>query len=130
MQELVRLSKARSRFDPKRIDEVGTMSLADVTRDLVSILGAKLTAYIGNVSATRYVRSWEEGVPPQRPEALKVALQAARVLKDFEGPEAARGWFMGCNTKFDLNSPADVLRANAPEQRSGVLRAAIAKIAD
>lgn len=128
MQELV-LPPTVQRFDPNRIDEVGTMSLADVTHELVSILGAKLTAYIGNVSATRYVRSWEDGVAPQRPEALKLALQAARLLKDFEGPEAARGWFMGCNTKFNLNSPADVLRENASEQRVNVLRAAIAEIA-
>ena len=128
MQELLLPSNVQSRFDLKQIDQVNTMSLADVTHELVSLLGAKLTAYIGNVSATRYVRSWEEGGAPQRPEALKTALQAARVLSAFEGPEATRGWFMGCNTKFNLNSPADALRKNAPEQRVAVLRAAIAEI--
>lgn len=77
MRQLVLPTNARKRFDPQRIDEVGLMSLADVTRELVGILGVKLTAYIDNVSATRYVRLWEDGVPPHRPETLKRRRQPA-----------------------------------------------------
>ncbi len=111
---------------PGRIDEVARLSPAEVVSDLVRILGPKRVAAIGDVKETRLVQRWiEDKAKPQREEALRTALQAARVLHDLVGSDVARAWFVGCNQHFEMQSPISVLRgASESEQYTQVLRAA------
>ena len=79
---------------PERLEEVARMSTAAVAADLVSIIGLKRTAVVGDVKDTRLVQRWiHEGQIPQRAEALRTALQAARILNDVDGPAVATAWF-------------------------------------
>ena len=111
---------------PGRIDEVARLSPAEVVSDLVGILGPKRVAAIGDVKETRLVQRWiEDKARPQREQALRTALQAARVLNDLVGSDIARAWFAGCNQHFEMQSPISVLRtAHDSEQYTQVLRAA------
>ena len=112
-------------YDPRRVNEVSRVQAPAIVRELVELLGARLTADIADVSDTRHVRAWEnEEQSPQRLDALKAALQAARVISDVEGRDVARGWFAGCNVHFEFRSPADILRENTPESRTAVVLAA------
>jgi hypothetical protein len=116
-------------YDPQRVNSVRRMQPDEVVHELVALLGARLTAVIGDVSDTRHVRAWEnKEQTPQRFDALKAALQAARVISDAEGRDAARGWFAGCNAHFEFRSPADVLLENTPESRTAVVAAAHAEV--
>jgi hypothetical protein len=111
---------------PERLEEVARMSTAAVAADLVSIIGLKRTAVVGDVKDTRLVQRWiHEGQIPQRAEALRTALQAARILNDVDGPAVATAWFTGCNQHFDFEAPIIVLRDNTdPAIYAKVVRAA------
>lgn len=119
------LPKSAPKYDARRISEVSRMQAPAVVHELTEILGARLTALIGDVSDTRHVRAWEnDEQSPQRLDALKAALQAARVINDVEGRDSARGWFAGCNVHFEFRSPAEVLLENTAESRTAVVSAA------
>ncbi len=61
----------------------------------------------------------------ERAEALRTALQAARILNDVDGPAVATAWFTGCNQHFDFEAPIIVLRDNTdPAIYARVVRAA------
>jgi hypothetical protein len=109
-----------------RLDEVARLSIAAVTEDLVRILGLKRTAVIGAVKDTRIVQQWIRAErTPQRSEALRTALQAARLLADSDGQDVAQAWFTGCNPHLKFESPILALReGNDPEVFSEVVRAA------
>ena len=119
------LPKQKPAYDPRRVNEVSRMAAPAVLHELVELLGARITAAIGAVSDTRHVRAWENGEQqPQRLDALKTALQAARLINDVEGRDAARGWFSGCNAHFGFQSPVQKLLENTPESRTSVVAAA------
>jgi hypothetical protein len=123
---MIRTLSYRRQLDLTRIDAVDAMENATVVSELVSLLGAKLTAAIGKASNTRLVRDWQEGKKPQRAVALKTALKAARAISDVDSPAVAQGWFLGTNRFFDHVSPLEVLRENKAEGRTEVVKAAIA----
>lgn len=102
------------------------MSIAAVAADLVAIIGLKRTAVIGDVKDTRLVQRWiNDGQIPQRAEALRTALQVARILNDIDGPSVAAAWFTGCNQHFNFEAPIIVLRDNTdPEVYAKVVRSA------
>lgn len=111
---------------PGRIDDVARLSPAEVVSDLVRILGPRRVAAIGDVKETRLVQRWIEGeAKPQHEQALRTALQAARVLNDVVGSDVARAWFVCCNQHFEMQSPISVLRTNESETFTQVLRAAL-----
>jgi len=111
--------------DPNRLDEVARLSSSAVARELVDLLGLKRVAVIGNVTETRRVREWIEGSrEPQRPEALRTALQAARLISDADDAAVARAWFTGCNQHLEFESPMLVLKAGEPTTFSRVVKAA------
>jgi hypothetical protein len=109
---------------PRR--DVARLESADVVAELAEILGARLVAYIGGVSHTKFVRTWREGTAaPRRLDALRAALQATRFLVATETPQVAQAWFTGANTHLGLEAPAAVLRdATRPDQITKVVRAA------
>jgi len=110
---------------PERLDEVARMPIGDVAKELVVLLGLKRTAAIGSVKETRRVHEWISGErQPQRPEALRTALQAARLITDADDASVARAWFTGCNQHFAFRAPLVVIQEDSTETFTRIVRAA------
>lgn len=89
------------------------MDFASVADALRVLLGARLTAYIGNVNETRAVHGWAEG--SRQPadltrQRLRHALVVAMTIADADGPQITQAWFQGLNPQLDDRSPARLLR--------------------
>ena len=113
--------------DPDRLAAVDRMDPHEVATELVSIVGAKITAAAGGVGATRLVREWmSRARVPARPTALATALKAARAIADRDGEVVAQRWFLGTNQFLEPRSPIETLRENTPEGRTRVMQAATA----
>lgn len=91
-------------------------------------LGAKLVAYIANVTETRAVRAWVEGErtpAPNTARRLRLAHQVASLIDLSEGDGVAATWFQGMNPQLGDRSPARVLHEdNTEDAMSKVLAAA------
>jgi hypothetical protein len=99
--------------------------IAEVVRELVSILGATTVAVIGNVKETRAVQQWIDGREPQRAHVLRFALQLARMLSSQANREFAGAWFHGSNPYIDDGVPMLLLRTEPLSDIQGpLLRAA------
>jgi hypothetical protein len=121
---------ARSAALTRSADDVPRLATSDVVAELVTTLGARIVAYLGGVSHTKFVRTWTNGkaLPRGRREAaLRGALQAVRILLSTESAAVAQAWFIGANRHLGLEAPASVLRdADGPDDVSRVVRAASA----
>jgi hypothetical protein len=93
-------------------DDAMGLSIQEVVRRLVRYLGATTVAAIGGVSETRAVKQWmeDEGRQPQRPDALRFALQIASMIANAKDSTVARAWFRGCNPHLNDQVPALLLR--------------------
>lgn len=101
-------------------ERVTRMDFPTVVRELEELLGAKLVAYIAGVTEARAVRQWGRSErEPRRdiPERLRIALRAALVLSESEGPGVVQAWFLGLNPQLD-DSPARLLREGDLAQAS------------
>src|SRR5947209_6584483 len=81
----------------------------DAVRELVGILGGKLTAYVANVGETRAVRMWAEGDRDPQPDKLlriREALVIALTLCDHDEATVVQAWFQGLNPQLDDRAPA------------------------
>ncbi|MDB5071078.1 MAG: hypothetical protein JWM87_2189 [Candidatus Eremiobacteraeota bacterium] len=94
-------------------DSVPELESSEVAKQLVAILGRPLVALLTGVSATRVVRGWEDGggIAPERDSALRVALQAALIVKTRFKDGVVRNWFGGHNTQLDDRAPGELVRA-------------------
>ena len=89
------------------------MDFRAVAEALRTLLGARLTAYIGNVGETRAVHGWVDGErqPSETTrQRLRHALVVAMTIADGDGPDVAQAWFQGLNPQLDDRSPARLLR--------------------
>ncbi len=85
----------------------------DVASRLREILGPRLTAYIGGVGETRAVHEWSEGTRTPSDlvqRRLRMALQVALLLDEWDGRELTQSWFRGLNPQLDDQTPAKLLR--------------------
>ena len=85
----------------------------ELVEQLRSLLGARLTAYLGAVKETRAVHEWVSGerTPSELTQhRLRTALQVAIVVADADGPTVAQAWFQGLNPQLEDRSPARLLR--------------------
>ena len=107
------MAVAPARPDLQSHARVARMDFRAVADALRTILGARLTAYIGNVGETRAVHGWVDG-ERQPSEAtkrrLRHALVVAMTVADGDGPEVTQAWFQGLNPQLDDRSPARLLR--------------------
>lgn len=94
-------------------DHAMSIPLEQVVRELVELLGPPVVALLGGVSETRAVQQWMSGRQPQRPQALRFALQLATMIASREQGAIAQAWFQGCNPHLQDAIPALVLR-NSP----------------
>jgi hypothetical protein len=98
------------------------LPMEDVVRDLVVLLGATTVAAIGNVKETRAVSQWLSGErEPQRPHALRFALQLALMISNHATRDIARAWFYGSNPHLEDRSPLAVLRDDPLEEAQAPL---------
>jgi hypothetical protein len=84
-----------------------------IVSELLEILGAKLTAYIGDVSHTRSVREWADGDRAPSAEIiqrLRVTFYVAGLLYEHEGKATVQSWFQGLNPQLADRAPARLLR--------------------
>ena len=81
-----------------------------VVRELVDALGATMVAAIGGVSETRAVKQWMTDREPQRPHALRFALQLAWVICEKGDRNTARAWFQASNPHLNDAVPLLLLR--------------------
>ncbi|MCK8478105.1 hypothetical protein [Microbacterium aurugineum] len=90
-----------------------------IVSDLRERLGAKLVAYIANVTETRAVRSWADGdrMPTANTERrLRLAFQVATLVDRSEGDGVAATWFQGMNPQLGDLSPARVLHEDRTDE--------------
>jgi hypothetical protein len=92
---------------------VARMQFPAVADALRQLLGARLTAYIGNVGETRAVHGWADGErqpSESTQQRLRHVLVVAMTIVDADGAEVAQAWFQGLNPQLDDRSPARLLR--------------------
>jgi hypothetical protein len=87
-----------------------SLPIEAVVRELVALLGATTVATIGGVGETRAVSQWTTGRAPQRPNALRFALQLAGMIATTKDPDVVRAWFHGSNPHLGDRVPALMLR--------------------
>lgn len=112
-------------------ESVGLQFPELVTR-LRETLGARLVAFIGNVSSTRQVSTWADGKssPGQLDEQrLRVAYQIAGTLRERYSAATTQSWFQGMNPALDYTAPASVLRDEDPATAGKQLLSAAASFA-
>ncbi|RYB88334.1 hypothetical protein EUA06_21500 [Nocardioides glacieisoli] len=107
------MSPTTARADLAAYNDAMRLSTAEVSERLMSMLGAKLVAYLGSVRETRAVRQWAAG--EREPSAdvvrrLRTALQVAGLLRDKDSAEVVQVWFQGMNPQLGDVAPARLLR--------------------
>jgi hypothetical protein len=99
-----------------------------VVKELRSLLGARLVAYIASVKETRAVNHWIEGTHDVRSldtqQRLRTALQVAVLLTRRDTPEVIQAWFQGLNPKLSDRAPARLLREGSLEDDGPLVLAA------
>lgn len=95
-----------------------------VVRELVDALGATMVAAIGGVSETRAVKQWMTDREPQRPHALRFALQLAWVICEKGDRNTARAWFQALNPHLNDAVPLLLLRERPLPDIQGPLMSA------
>lgn len=109
------------RSDMDAHEHAMSMSIGEVVRELCDLLGATIVASIGGVQETRAVAQWMNGREPQRPHALRFALQIANMITAPNDGEVARAWFHGSNPYLNDATPIALLREAPLEEVQGPL---------
>jgi hypothetical protein len=100
--------------------DASLLSSGELARYLQDHLGQKLTAYLSGLKDPKMVGQWASGKARPREAAqvrLLIAFQAARMLVDAYGADAAKAWFLGTKDALGDEAPAWTLRHSAdPEE--------------
>jgi hypothetical protein len=110
-----------------------TLPVSDVARYLQDTLGQQVVAYITGLKDPKMVGRWAANKGEPRSAAthmrLRYAYEVTRLLADAYGPETARAWLFGSNTRLDDEAPAYLLRyAETPEDIRFIVPAARALV--
>jgi hypothetical protein len=94
-----------------------TLPLSEIVSYLVSNLGKKLTAYIGNATDTRTVEHWLSGISPYRDNELRLrfAYHLVVLLREVESSQVVRAWLTGINPELGDRVALRVLKEGALE---------------
>jgi hypothetical protein len=88
-------------------------SFSEIVAELSTVLGKKLTAYIGGVKDTRVIERWMQGgVEPYRDadQRIRLAYQIAKTLSEHDSPRVVQAWFTGLNPELEDRKPIRLLR--------------------
>jgi hypothetical protein len=104
------LAKPRPDLDVHR--QATSADFPTIVRELVSIIGRKLTAYIASVKDARAIDRWLQNCSPQKDvEArLRIAYHVAALLSKFDSPAVVQAWLIGLNPELDDAVPISLLR--------------------
>jgi hypothetical protein len=123
-----RIAVAAQRPGLQAAREAVELPLPELVDRLRALVGVRLVAYVGNVKNTRPVAEWASGRrgPGAEDEArLRLAFQAARLLRDRYDTTTIQSWLMGSNPALDHEAPARYIRQNpAVEVARDVMAAA------
>jgi hypothetical protein len=113
-------------------DQAIGLPMVEVVRRLVGYLGATTVAAIGGVNETRAVRQWMTSGDrePQRPHALRFALQLASMVASNRDKDVVRAWFQGSNPHLADEVPSLMLRDRPLDEIQGALMAAARSFAE
>ncbi len=83
-----------------------------LVKELTSIIGKKLTAYIASVKDSRAVDRWIAGAEPYKgvEERLRLAYRIAKTISDHESPRVVQAWLTGLNPELGDRVPIRLLR--------------------
>jgi hypothetical protein len=102
--------------------------IQEIAAYLQENLGQKITAYLSGLKDPKVVGLWAKGRGEPRElsvQRLRCAYEAALMLVGAYGPETAKSWFFGTNTRLDDEAPAHLLRhVKTPEDLRYILPAA------
>lgn len=98
--------------------EALTLQFPDLVKNLVGIIGKKLTAYIGSVADVRALDRWMSGtVPYKDTEArLRLAYHVAKMLRDHSVGSIVQAWLTGLNPELGDRAPVRLLREGDIEE--------------
>jgi len=97
---------------PTDLDVVSDLDTREVARELIAGLGQPLVALLTDVSSTRVVGSWVDGVDPEAPREaiLRYALRALHILTPHFDTKITQQWFVGSNSSLADSAPSAILR--------------------
>ncbi len=101
--------------------------LPDLVRELVGLIGKKLTAYVGGVKDTRTVDGWINRAQPYGDDTerrLRCAFHVAAFLAQYDAPPVIQAWLTGLNPQLGDRSPLQLLRDGTPEEEGRAVLAA------
>lgn len=108
------------------------LPLPELVERLRDLIGARLVAYVGNVKSTRPVGEWASGQrsPGQIDDArLRLAFQAARLMRERYESATIQSWLMGSNPALGFEAPARYIRNNDPVEAARDVMAAATSFA-
>jgi len=114
---------------PERIEvDAARSDVSEIASYLQEHLGQRTTAYLSGLTDTKVVGQWaaSRAIPRELANLrLRNGYQAARIIVEAFGEQAARAWFFGANSQLDHEAPAYFLRhSTSPDTASVVVRAA------
>ncbi len=103
-----------SRPDLAALREALRLPIPEIVEQLVSLIGRKLTAYVGGVRDVRSVDRWVKGseLHGDAEPRLKFAFQLIRVLAERKGPSVIQSWLAGLNPELGERVPPRLMREN------------------
>lgn len=103
------------------------LALPELVERLRDLVGVRLVAYVGNVKNTRPVGEWASGQrsPGANDEArLRLAFQAARLMRERYDRATIQSWLMGSNPALGYEAPARYIRESNPVEAAREVMAA------
>ena len=93
----------RSESDQADYSQSFTLPLSEISRELATIIGKKLTAYIGHAKDTRTVDCWISGgeADEDAEQRLRFAYHVVKIVREQESPKVVQAWLIGMNPELD-----------------------------
>lgn len=102
------------------------MCSAEVVGTLVSVMGRKLTAYLGGAKEVRVIDTWLRGEHLDSAQEIRfrLALRIVDILLQKEHPDIIQSWMIGVNPELGDRVPLSLLRNEPLEEIADDLIAA------
>jgi len=103
-----------SRPDLAAHREALRLPIPEIVKQLVGLIGRKLTAYVGGVRDVRTVDRWMNGseLYGDAEQRLRFAFQLVRMLAEKEDPTVIQSWLTGLNPELGDRVPLRLMREN------------------
>jgi hypothetical protein len=114
VQEAPMATVPASRPDLAAHREALRLPIPEIVKQLVGLIGRKLTASVGGVRDVRAVDRWMNGSELYRDaeQRLRFAFQLVRMLAEKEDPTVIQSWLTGLNPELGDRVPLRLMREN------------------